>query len=255
MNTLIEKEFDIEQPIGVVWKSLADPEDIVTCVPGASITEKIDDQNYKGEVVTKFGPIKAKYAGDIEIVELDEANYKMVLKGRGLDSKGKGSADMIMNGTLTEADGKTNVKFSMDITIVGMLAQFGSRLINDVSDQLLNQFVANFRTKLMSAAPAVETSTSSTSTSSTTESATANTAASTQVKTQVGETAATVTEQAKSVVENTTQAAKSSASTATQATTEKVDNSFDGTSLIGTVIKSIFGSIGDFFKSLFGGKS
>jgi len=151
MNTLITKEFDIDQPIDVVWKSLATPEEIVDCVPGAAITEKIDDRNYKGEVVTKFGPIKAAYAGDIEIVELDEVNRKMVLKGRGLDSKGKGSADMIMNGVLTEENGKTHVNFSMDITIVGMLAQFGSRLINDVSDQLLNQFVKNFSNKLSGA--------------------------------------------------------------------------------------------------------
>ncbi|MEL6970306.1 MAG: SRPBCC family protein [Bacteroidota bacterium] len=148
MNTVINKEFDIQQPIDVVWKSLASPEEIVTCVPGAAITNKLDDRNYKGEVVTKFGPIKASYAGDIEIVELDETNRKMVLKGRGLDSKGKGSADMIMNGTLKETEGGTHVHFNMNITIVGMLAQFGSRLINDVSDQLLNQFVTNFRSKL-----------------------------------------------------------------------------------------------------------
>jgi carbon monoxide dehydrogenase subunit G len=148
MNTTIEKEFDIEQPIGIVWKALADPEYIVTCVPGASLTQKVDDRNFKGEVVAKFGPIKAAYSGDIEIQELDEANRRMVLKGRGLDSKGKGSADMLMNGALSEIDGKTHVKFSMNIAIVGMLAQFGSRLINDVSEQLLNQFVDNFKAKL-----------------------------------------------------------------------------------------------------------
>ena len=148
MNTKIVKEFDIEQPIDLVWESLANPEEIVTCVPGAAITQKIDDQNYKGEVVTKFGPIKAKYNGDIEIKELDAVNKKMVLIGKGKDSKGKGSADMVMNGTLTESDGQTHVKFEMNITIIGMLAQFGSRLINDVSDQLLNQFVSNFKAKL-----------------------------------------------------------------------------------------------------------
>lgn len=148
MNTLITKAFDVHEPIDKVWTNLASPEEIVVCVPGAAITEKIDDRHYKGEVITKFGPIKAAYAGDIEIVELDETNHKMTLKGRGLDSKGKGSADMIMNGTLTEIEGGTHVDFSMDITIVGMLAQFGSRLINDVSDQLLNQFVENFRAKL-----------------------------------------------------------------------------------------------------------
>lgn len=155
MNTIIKKQFEIDQPIGVVWKNLSNPEEIVVCVPGAAITEKVDDNNYKGEVVTKFGPIKAAYAGDIGIVSMDHDNYKMQLKGRGLDSKGKGSADMVMNGALSEVNGKTQVDFSMDITIVGKLAQFGSRLINDVSDQLLNQFVTNFSNKLAADNPAV----------------------------------------------------------------------------------------------------
>ncbi|MFT4665453.1 MAG: carbon monoxide dehydrogenase subunit G [Ulvibacter sp.] len=216
MNTLITKDFEIAQPINVVWKSLANPEEIVGCVPGASITEKIDDRNYKGQVVTKFGPIKAAYAGDVEIIELDEANHKMVLKGRGLDSKGKGSADMIMNGTLTEDGGKTQVNFSMDITIIGKLAQFGSRLINDVSDQLLNQFVKNFSDQLEAQTP---------------ETSAAATPAATDSETTDSE----------EVVAEVKKVAPSSE-----------DNSFDGTSMIGTVIKSIFGGILDFFKGLFG---
>ena len=213
MTTKITKDFEIAQPIDVVWKSLANPEEIVGCVPGASLTEKIDDKNYKGQVVTKFGPIKAAYAGDIKIIELDEANHKMVLKGRGLDSKGKGSADMIMNGVLKEEGGKTQVNFSMDITIIGKLAQFGSRLINDVSDQLLNQFVKNFANQLEE--QAVETATAAAS-----------------------ETIATQAETAVKAVETK----------AKKVATVSEDNSFDGTSLIGTVIKSIFGSILDFFR-------
>ena len=148
MNTTIEKEFEVDESIAQVWHNLSNPAEIVTCVPGASITEKIDDQNYKGEVETKFGPIKVKYDGEISIEELDSDNHKMVLKGKGLDSKGKGSADMVMTGKLTESEGKTKVNFNMTIVIVGMLAQFGSRLINDVSDQLLNTFVDNFKAKL-----------------------------------------------------------------------------------------------------------
>jgi len=147
MKTEIQKKFSVAQPIDKVWASLSDPADVVTCVPGASITEKIDDKNYKGAVVAKFGPIKASYTGDVEILELDETNHKMVLSGKGLDSKGKGSADMKMVGNLKENNGLTDVEFNIDITIIGKLAQFGSRLINDVSDQLLNQFVDNFRAK------------------------------------------------------------------------------------------------------------
>ena len=151
MNTTITKQFDLEEPVEKVWLSLSNPEEIVTCVPGASLTEKVDDKNYKGEVTTKFGPIKVKYDGEIEILEMDPENKKMVLKGKGLDSKGKGSAEMIMNGQVEEVDGVSRVNFQMDISIVGMLAQFGSRLIKDVSNQLLNQFVDNFKSLLSGA--------------------------------------------------------------------------------------------------------
>lgn len=125
MNIIINKQFEIEQLIVKVWNSLVNFEEIVICVLGVVIMEKIDDCNYKGEVVIKFGFIKVVYVGDIEIVELDEVNYKMMFKGRGFDSKGKGSVDMIMNGVFCEEGGKIYVDFIMDIIIVGMLVQFG----------------------------------------------------------------------------------------------------------------------------------
>lgn len=148
MKTTIEKEFDVQEPIAKVWEYLSDPTKIVECVPGATLTEKIDDKNYKGQVTSSFGPVKASYNGEIQITEMDAATRKMALVGKGLDSKGKGSADMLMNGSLIEKDGGTSVKFTMEISISGMLAQFGSRLIKDVSENLLNQFVDNFKAKL-----------------------------------------------------------------------------------------------------------
>jgi carbon monoxide dehydrogenase subunit G len=145
MKTTINKTFQVNQPVDKVWSYLSDPEKIVPCVPGAALTEKVDDQNYKGEVVMKFGPVKAKYGGEITFEELDNANHRMVMKGKGLDSKGKGSADMTMNGRLAEKDGGTEVDCSMEISITGMLAQFGSRLITDVSNSVFDQFVSNFK--------------------------------------------------------------------------------------------------------------
>lgn len=148
MEAIIEKSFEIEEPIEKVWINLSNPMEISSCVPGASITEQTDDTHYKGEVTLKFGPVKAQYNGVIEMQELDSTNYKMVLSGKGLDSKGKGSADMLMNGDLATIDNGTKVNFKMTVTIVGTIAQFGSRLINDVSDQLLNQFISNFKALL-----------------------------------------------------------------------------------------------------------
>jgi uncharacterized protein len=148
MTTNLTKSFDVDQPLDTVWATLTDPTKIVDCVPGASLTEQVDADNYKGYVGLKFGPVKAGYDGLVTFVERDAVNKKMTLKGMGVDSKGKGSAEMLMNATLTEVAGQTHVDATMDITITGMLAQFGARLINDVSNQVFNQFVGNFQQKL-----------------------------------------------------------------------------------------------------------
>ncbi len=148
MKTTINKVFLVEEPIEKVWANLSNPSEIVTCVPGASLTEIVDEKNFKGEVKMKFGPVKVKYNGSVSIEEMDDDNHKMMMKGKGLDSKGKGSADMLMNGILTEKEGGTEVNFTMDVSVVGKLAQFGARLIKEVSDHVLNEFVDNFKAKL-----------------------------------------------------------------------------------------------------------
>ena len=151
MEATITKKFSLEAPIEKVWKSLSNPKEISGCVPGATITDQIDDKNYKGEVTLKFGPIKTKYDGEITIAEMDNDAHKMLLRGKGLDSKGKGNAEMTMNGSAVKSDEGTEVDFEMVVNIQGTLAQFGSRLINDVSAQLMDQFVENFK-KLLSGA-------------------------------------------------------------------------------------------------------
>jgi len=149
MKAQIKKEFHVDEPVEKVWEYLSNPEKIASCVPGATLTEVIDEKNFKGEVVMKFGPVKAKYNGDISIEEMNHEDHKMVMRGMGKDSKGKGSAEMLMNGAvMANPEGGSDVDFSMDITVNGMLAQFGSRLITDVSNQITEQFVGNFKTKL-----------------------------------------------------------------------------------------------------------
>jgi len=148
MEATITKNFTLQEPIQKVWAGLSNPVQISECVPGATITEEVDDKNYKGEVSLKFGPVKSKYAGKITITEMDNENYKMTLNGLGLDSKGKGSAEMTMYGTAYTTPEGTEVDFKMIVNIKGTLAQFGSRLINDVSAQLMGQFVDNFKAML-----------------------------------------------------------------------------------------------------------
>jgi len=156
MKANLEKSFEVPQGTKLVWEHLIDPEKIMDCVPGVSIDEKVGDNHYKGKVGMKFGPIGAKYDADIFYDEIDIENRKIVLTGNGVDVKGHGNAEMKMTIDLSDGkDGGVKLDAIMDVTINGKIAQFGSRLITTVSNQLFNQFVTNFTKKLKAAEAAV----------------------------------------------------------------------------------------------------
>lgn len=152
MKTQLEKSFEVPQGNDLVWEHLIDPQKVMDCVPGVSVDEKVGDNHYKGKVGMKFGPMGVQYDADIYYKEIDKDNRKIIITGDGVDSKGKGNAEMMMTINLADADdGGTRLDSVMDVTINGKIAQFGSRLITTVSNQLFKQFATNFTKKLAEA--------------------------------------------------------------------------------------------------------
>ena len=149
MKVEISKNFSIRAPIKDVWNFMADIKKVSTCIPGAQYVESLGDNEHSVMLTIKVGPIKSSYRSEVAIKSLDESNYTMEIQGRGTDIKGKGGANMEMTGKLIDNDdGTTGVTGDSMVTIQGMLAQFGSRMIEDVSNQLFIQFTENLCTKL-----------------------------------------------------------------------------------------------------------
>ena len=149
MAVKIEKTFQAQQPIDKVWSLLSNPKKVVVCVPGAQITEQVDDRNYKGSISMKIGPTVTDFRGQIEILRLDAQAHEIEIMGKGQDVRGKGGASMKMTGSLRPLpDGGTEVISVSEISVVGILAQVGSRMINEVSNIMFQQFVANFQEQL-----------------------------------------------------------------------------------------------------------
>ena len=152
MKTNLTKSFEVPQSTNLIWNHLIDPTKIMDCVPGVSIDEKVGENHYKGKVGMKFGPMGVKYDADIFYDEVDIENKKIIISGNGVDSKGNGNAEMKMNIMLAELEsGSVRLDAIMDVTVKGKIAQFGSRLIDTVSNQLFKQFVSNFSKKLAKA--------------------------------------------------------------------------------------------------------
>jgi carbon monoxide dehydrogenase subunit G len=149
MALKIEKTFQVPEPIDKVWAFLSDPRKVATCVPGAQITEQVDEKTYKGAIKVKVGPSVTDYNGEVQIVRLDAENHQIEILGKGQDVRGRGSASMSMTGKLRALDnGSTEVVSESQITVVGILAQMGSRVITEVSNIMLGEFVKNFQARL-----------------------------------------------------------------------------------------------------------
>ena len=148
MAVKIEKTFQLQEPVEKVWAFLSDPRKVVTCVPGAQITEKVDDHNYKGAISVKVGPSVTDFKGAVEIVRLDPAAHEIEILGKGQDVRGKGSASMKMTNKLRAVENGTEVVSISELNVVGILAQMGGRMINEISNIMFEQVTDCFRKKL-----------------------------------------------------------------------------------------------------------
>jgi uncharacterized protein len=145
----ISKSFVVKAPPEAVWSFLTDPVRVARCLPGAAITGQVDDRTHAGTITVKVGPVAATYKGTMRFEQLDPAARTAEIVAAGQDVRGKGGADMRMRSSLVErAPGETEVSITSQVNVMGILAQFGRGMIQDVSDQMFGTFVASARAEL-----------------------------------------------------------------------------------------------------------
>jgi uncharacterized protein len=155
MGLQIEKRFLLRAPAGAVWEFLTDPQRVARCLPGAAITGKLDEQSWAGTITVKVGPVTANYRGKMRFERLDPAAGEAEIVASGQETRGKGGADMRMKSrVVARPPDETEVTVVSDVNVVGVLAQFGRGMIQDVSDQLFQKFTEAMRRELEAVPPA-----------------------------------------------------------------------------------------------------
>lgn len=152
MKVQLEKRYAIAAPVAAAWAVLKDIHILAECMPGASITEQTGDNQYKGEVNVKVGPVQSAFGGTIDITNIDEPGHSMALSAKGKDKAGTSNASMELTASVLAAEGGgCELVGNSDIKVMGKLANFGSRMINSVADQLIGQFLQNFSDRVLAA--------------------------------------------------------------------------------------------------------
>jgi uncharacterized protein len=147
MEVKLDKKYPLDVDATRAWALLTDLKAVASCMPGAEITEQLSETSYKGGVKVKVGPAVAQFGGTVDVIEAVASERKMVLRGKGAD-KGGSSASMDLTAIIT-ADPVNPAHCVLNgqaaVIVNGKFAQFGGRLMVQVSDMLLAQFVENFR--------------------------------------------------------------------------------------------------------------
>ena len=145
----LSNDFEVSAPIEKVWEVINDVELIAPCLPGAQLDE-VENDEYKGFVKVKVGPITAQYKGVAKFVEKDDSNHRVVIRGEGRDTRGAGNAAADITASLESTTEGTRVNVVTDLKITGKVAQFGRGVMADISKKLMSQFADNLSELVLS---------------------------------------------------------------------------------------------------------
>jgi uncharacterized protein len=132
----------ISAPRDKVWQALNDPAVLKASIPGCESLEKVSDTDLKATAAVKIGPIAAKFAGKVQLLDLDPPNgYRISGEGQG------GAAGFAKGGAvvkLVEDAGYTVLSYDVKAQVGGKMAQLGARLIDATAKQMADAFFTRF---------------------------------------------------------------------------------------------------------------
>lgn len=144
---------DVPLPPPEAWKLLLDIKRVATCIPGAELTEVVDDLTYKGKVAVALGPVALSLVGSARFEQIDHANYKARVKAQGSDAKGRGSTASTIDFRIEPAATGSRILIHTDVKLSGAIAQYGrgTGIIQNFASQLIEQFGKSLRAQIAQA--------------------------------------------------------------------------------------------------------
>jgi carbon monoxide dehydrogenase subunit G len=145
----IENSFHVPTGLDQAWAVITDVPRIVSCMPGAELTEAAPEGKFKGKTRVKIGPVALEFNGEAQLYDVDAEAHTMKVRSRASDAKGRGTVASDMGFALREESGaagaRTRVDVVTELTLTGAVAQYGrgAGLIKEVASQFTRDFAAN----------------------------------------------------------------------------------------------------------------
>ena len=126
-------EFDA--PKEAVWEALLDPDVLSRILPGCKQLDRSGENEFKGEISIRVGPVQGSFNGTVNLKEIDPPNsYRMELAGQGRPGYVKGTGALRLEG-----DAPTTLHYDGDAQLSGRIASVGQRLVDSTARSLTRQ--------------------------------------------------------------------------------------------------------------------
>jgi len=135
-------EYRIGAARETVWSALNDPDVLSRCIDGCQSMTRLGDDAFEATVKAKVGPVSATFKADLKLTDIDApSSYTLnaSVKG-GAAGFGKGVARV----SLREAAGATLLRYEVEGSVGGKLAQVGQRLIDGAARKMADDFFGSF---------------------------------------------------------------------------------------------------------------
>ncbi|MFN8665250.1 MAG: SRPBCC family protein [Thermomicrobiales bacterium] len=140
-------QFSVEAPAEAVWDFLCDVPQMAPCIPGASNVREVSTNAYDADVTAKIGPVSARFACRVTIVDLNDDERTGVVELSGKDTKLGGGVKASMQMRL-ESTMPTDVIITSDVDVLGKIGQYGHGMLSRRADAMLDDFAACVKAKL-----------------------------------------------------------------------------------------------------------
>jgi hypothetical protein len=143
----LKAQYTFDAPLARVWAGLMDPATIASCLPGCQKFEALGDDRYEVVVTAGVAAISGTFDGTVAIADKDvEKSYRLIVEGRGRPGFASGESTV----TLTARDQVVVVDVIGTMTVGGLVAQVGQRLLGVTARMMIDRFFSCLRQKISS---------------------------------------------------------------------------------------------------------
>ena len=154
----VENVFEVPESREAVWTLLTDIPRVVPCIPGATLTDAGENEEWRAEFPVSLGPVAMVFDATITREVADEHAGLVRLAVKAREKNGRGAATADVESRLEDDGGATRVTVSTTLRLQGTVARVGrSEIVEDVSRQMTDSFATCLKAKLAQedAAPTV----------------------------------------------------------------------------------------------------